>query len=664
MLWLSSGFWLGIFEALFLLVGRWFVRVVQGLVVPCLPRVAAWVWPALVALLALPAEVVLGLRLFSGPGINRLAIALVGPWLVPIAGTVTVVVATRLFLAASLATAMRRRMTGVVFSLVPVILLWAAADIIPAGYGFLWDATVVGALLSLQCGLRLVLPIPPPTNPSFASGMLLLGGLAGSTVAVIQWPANPVAMAALHDDDHPSGRLAALWRQGLDFDGDGFSSVLGGGDCNDFDASINPLAPEIPGDGIDQDCDGVDLSAAQAQARQAFWSHHSWARPAEPSGGREGPVATGRRSVIVVSVDALRADALRPGQQSPQVAVTDLWQHSVHFDHAYAPSSSTRLSLPILVSSRLSPASTDAAPTLPQRLRAIGYRTGLAAFAHPITFTAERRLELHPPFDLRVGFERIDLVPDSEAESGLLGAGSKVSHDAQVVDLALAMAQELANGPAPFFLWVHLFDLHQWEEIVPPTEKGGDRMRYARAADASLTQVGRLLDGLQDLLRSQPPIVVMLADHGEGLGERGYRHHTRFVYDFLVRVPLLFQVPGLAPKTIGEPVSLFDVMPTLLALTGAGPCTDCVGDDLSPLLFSNVSPPDRAILLRDNDQVALVRRGWKLLLAPRGNRVELYSLDDERPEAESSAAHPDIAREMLGLLRASPLRDLPPLGLR
>lgn len=70
------------------------------------------------------------------------------------------------------------------------------------------------------------------------------------------------------------------------------------------------------------------------------------------------------------------------------------------------------------------------------------------------------------------------------------------------------------------------------------------------------------------------------------------------------------------------------------------------------------------MLLRDNDQVALIRDGWKLLFAPRANLVELYPIDDERPAAEASLVHPAVAREMLGLLRLSPLRRFPPLRAR
>jgi len=95
-----------------------------------------------------------------------------------------------------------------------------------------------------------------------------------------------------------------------------------------------------------------------------------------------------------------------------------------------------------------------------------------------------------------------------------------------------------------------------------------------------------------------------------------------------------------------------------------GTCADWAGEDLGPLLTAAQAPSDRGVLLRENDQVALIRHGWKLLFAPRLGQVELYALDRERPEWEASRTEPELAREMLGLLRASPLRELPPLGGR
>src|SRR5262249_8558818 len=56
-------------------------------------------------------------------------------------------------------------------------------------------------------------------------------------------------------------RLVRFIREHVDLDGDGFSAVLGGPDCNDFDSKINPLAVEIRGSGVDENCDDISAPA-------------------------------------------------------------------------------------------------------------------------------------------------------------------------------------------------------------------------------------------------------------------------------------------------------------------------------------------------------------------------------------------------------------------
>ena len=54
-----------------------------------------------------------------------------------------------------------------------------------------------------------------------------------------------------------------------DFDGDGVSGVLGGGDCGPFDAEVNPQKREIPGNGRDDDCSGGQANPIVAAAHQS-----------------------------------------------------------------------------------------------------------------------------------------------------------------------------------------------------------------------------------------------------------------------------------------------------------------------------------------------------------------------------------------------------------
>jgi len=82
-------------------------------------------------------------------------------------------------------------------------------------------------------------------------------------------------------------------------------------------------------------------------------------------------------------------------------------------------------------------------------------------------------------------------------------------------------------------------------------------------------QFGRLLRSLEESGKSQNTAVVFLSDHGEGLGQNGFWVHSIFLWESLVRVPLVMRLPGVAPARVDRPVSLVDLAPTLAPLFGA-----------------------------------------------------------------------------------------------
>jgi tetratricopeptide (TPR) repeat protein len=130
-------------------------------------------------------------------------------------------------------------------------------------------------------------------------------------------------------------------------------------------------------------------------------------------------------------------------------------------------------------------------------------------------------------------------------------------------------AEWMRAAPTPWFAWVHLYDPH--EPYAPPEPFAS---KYASApydgevayADAV---VGRMLEDLQAAGRLDRTLVVVAADHGEGLGDHGERTHGLFAYDSTLRVPLIFWSRGrIEPRVVRDPVALVDVAPTISDLLG------------------------------------------------------------------------------------------------
>src|SRR5579871_6545447 len=155
---------------------------------------------------------------------------------------------------------------------------------------------ILGAAAIAAAGVGGALLLRPrlPRARGAAAGVAAAVGLV-ATVALFRAaesePARKVgsARAALVGPALETGRAL------LDFDGDGYARALGGGDCDDADPDIHPGAVDIPGDGIDADCDGQDATDALPP----------------PATMAELPTSVPRDlNLLLVTIDTLRADHL------------------------------------------------------------------------------------------------------------------------------------------------------------------------------------------------------------------------------------------------------------------------------------------------------------------------------------------------------------------
>jgi arylsulfatase A-like enzyme/Tfp pilus assembly protein PilF len=274
--------------------------------------------------------------------------------------------------------------------------------------------------------------------------------------------------------------------------------------------------------------------------------------------------------VILISVDTLRADHLSCYQSSrrPTPHIDSLANKGTLFSQISSPFPLTLPAHTALFTSTYPFANgvedngvplKSTAVTLATVLKTVGYRT--AAFVG--SFVLDRRFGLDRGFDVYEG--PIDLHNKTAA-----GTVERKRPGAQVAEAAMRWVER--NSDAPFFLFLHLYDLH-----LPYDLPQDPALRHGETGySAELAYEDRVIgDFLAFLTRRQlfdRSLIVFTSDHGEGLGEHGESTHGYFVYESTLHVPLVVHWPagfGRAPHgRVEEPASLLDVAPTILDAIG------------------------------------------------------------------------------------------------
>jgi arylsulfatase A-like enzyme/HEAT repeat protein len=294
--------------------------------------------------------------------------------------------------------------------------------------------------------------------------------------------------------------------------------------------------------------------------------------PPSPRGPSQPSVDLRGSDVLLITVDALRADRLRAyGGRGLTPAIDALAAESAVFARAYTPTPHTSYALSSLFTAKfmqplLSLAEVDDdQPTLPQLLRNHGYRT--AAFYPPAIFYVDGERFQHLK-DEQLGFEYVKAMY-APAED-------------RVAQLE-AYLREVTPGH-PLLVWIHLFEPHEPYDPPPAFARGDTPVeRYDGEVAAADAAVGRLVSTFR---RARPGATVILsADHGEEFGDHGGHHHGTALYEEHVHVPLLWSSPGrVPPHRVRAPVEILDVTTTLLAALGIPREARMRGDDLGALL--------------------------------------------------------------------------------
>ncbi|MBN2490041.1 MAG: sulfatase [Planctomycetes bacterium] len=263
--------------------------------------------------------------------------------------------------------------------------------------------------------------------------------------------------------------------------------------------------------------------------------------------------------------------------------------------------------------------------TLAEALRAVGYKTA-GFFSGPY---------LHPCFGFSQGFDRyhdctsysrksIELIQEKRFLDPL-GPGQRMSFDLMKLShdditnptVLREVTSWLAQRPeGPFFLFIHLWDVH-YDYVAPPPYDtlfdpdyrgpvdGRNLLGACRkpphwtAADVAHLEalydgeirstddtIARILEALEAEGLEDGILLAITADHGEAFYEHGLHGHRLTLHDEEVRIPLILRYPPAIPAgtRVGGQACIIDIAPTLLELAGAPPLPHALGRSLVPVL--------------------------------------------------------------------------------
>ncbi len=376
-----------------------------------------------------------------------------------------------------------------------------------------------------------------------------------------------------------------------------------------------------------------------------------------------GPGSSRPLNVVLISMDTTRADHLgcygNDGIETPNIDA--LAARSLRFDHCFSavpitlPSHTTMLTGLYPLDHSVRDNGTfhvpEEVPTLATILGHAGRTTIGVIGAFPLT----------SQFGLSRDFDIWDEDFEGRRRALLLLAFEQRSAD-RVTRRALDLLEK--HGERPFFLFVHYFDPHRPWEAPSLYARRYRKSPYDAEIAFTDTWIGRLLAGLDEMGHGNDTVIILAADHGEGLSDHEEETHSFLLYNGTVRVPLLLSGPGIEPGVVERPVSLADVAPTILEILGIETIAPMDGTSL-------LRPPPADRLIYSECLAGRLQHGWNdMRSAVVGNRKlilgapsELYAVDDLRETENLAEVEPRTAaaledRLLTRIKNARPARTL------
>ncbi|HET8678093.1 MAG TPA: sulfatase-like hydrolase/transferase [Blastocatellia bacterium] len=407
----------------------------------------------------------------------------------------------------------------------------------------------------------------------------------------------------------------------FDFDRDGYSAFLDGGDKDERRSDINPSQPEIAGDGADNNSIGGDLTEQQVAD---WWEEQkSASSPPVSSPPVSSPPAGRAFNVVFIFIDALRPDHLGAYgyQRNTSPNIDRLASRSTVFENAYAPSPNTFESLPKFMQSSYWDGHFK---TWTEVLEENGYNNLL--------------------FPRRITTLRRYVKGMKEAYKG------RARTFDYTIDRAINILSETATD-RPFCAFLYSTDPHR-PYVKHEKFDFGNSLADLYDGEIAFTDfhLGRLFDWMSQSGRLDDTVIVIMADHGESLGERGMYKHSAVLYNDQIRIPMIIHVPGVGPRRVSTHVSSVDLGSTILGAVGLNPPAEYAGVNLMPLIRgeqltrppvygeqtrgqeSPYVPRYRGVHPESKKYMVITQDGYKLIYNRNYTTFELFDLNRDPQE--------------------------------
>lgn len=361
----------------------------------------------------------------------------------------------------------------------------------------------------------------------------------------------------------------------------------------------------------------------------------------------------GSESVDTPNIDSFAEEGVRFSNAASTVPFT-LPAHSSILTGLYPPGHGVRENVGYVLD--------ESIPTLAEVLSSEGWST--AGFVS--SFVLDRRWGIGRGFDHY--FDDFDL---SEFEDTPNLSSVQRSGDVTIAEAVRWLDDRPKDSP--FFLWLHLYDPHDpytppepWKSMYPDRPYEGE-VAYTDSL------IGDFRQALSERGLLSNSLVILTADHGEGLGNHGEASHGFFLYETTIHVALIVRPPDgrLAGRVVDSAVSHVDLFPTILDAVGVSAPKRVHGESLLPLI-SGDGDSERSVY--SESLYPLLHYGWAPLRAIRTGRHKLINapraevfnvVTDPREAHDLSAEQPAVVEDLevrLTELRAKIESETPAVG--